>query len=302
MAVEVTDEQLEQYIDIINSLSHKAGTTMYRYFTELGWYGQRDAAAMAMVDAMMLIVEQYGDAIAAAQAAWIEQMYLAGGNTTAAQIVQGAAFEALAEARKPQRSMYVGYVDTLARRDWSTPAMREATGREAAAQIAADAKRRGADIIEDVVTRTNADERILDKSVEGLMVCWVPHSAFPCGFCTMLASNPWRVARQSVLRQYKEHIHSNCSCVQVFKPADATVDGVDHKEYLKRVEAVRFPVRTADGTIVPQYLPDTGKANPAYWREVRNAINRNNYKETEVRDHIRELHREQYRRTHEDSD
>ena len=304
-----TEDELKRFSKAIDTLSKDAESKVWQVFNRLGFYGDKEVAEAVLVDAMCLVIDQYGDSIGTAIAEWIEAEYVGpDGIDPKALVVHDAAMEALAAASPTGKPKVASYVRQAMRFSGDSKAARAAAGRQAAAYAASEAKRRGYDVIDRTITRADATAKQLGMSPLGLQVIWKPQSATPCAFCTMLASNSWRVASKATLGQYKEHIHPHCSCVLVFKPPEAAVGGITPKKYLERMNSVIETdangteyVMTSDGRRINHYRAD-GKVSDGYWDEVTNALRRKDYQNPEVRDLLQEQHREQYRRTHEQDD
>lgn len=299
MAVHISESELDAYFKVIEGLSERAGGAVFEFFNALDW-GSPEIAEAALIDAMAAVIEYYGNGVASAGAGWIQQTFGKIGDETAMQIVANAAAEALQVAARVDTAWLARGVSAQMPNVLANNETRTMAARVVASKASAEAKRRGYTILNDTISRADATSEQLRGSPLGLMVMWVPRSAHPCGWCTMLASNSWRVARGAVLEDYKEHIHENCSCQQVFKPADVTIGGVRPKYYKGMVDAVRHPVTDGAGNVIPQYID--GRANPRYWHEVRNAINRANYNDpsTGVGDRVRAQHREEYAAHHDE--
>lgn len=63
---------------------------------------------------------------------------------------------------------------------------------------------------------------------DGAQWAWIP-SGDSCAFCRMLASNGWRDASKSAMKNgHAQHIHSNCDCIYAIRfDETSTVEGYD---------------------------------------------------------------------------
>lgn len=298
-------EEMQRFVEAIDSLMADTESAVYRYFMRFGPLLPGDAREAALIDAMMMLVEKYGDAVAWLTVDWLDLAYVPRAeDRPSMKMLHDAATEALATATAPDRELMAEAIRKACRFVGTSKGARAAAGKQAAAYAAAEAKRRGYTLIDRTIALADADARQLGMSPLGLQVIWQPRGAHTCAFCTMVASNGWRVASKDVLSEYIGHVHDNCHCTLIFKPADAAVGGVTPKKYLDRLYSVietdedgKEYVTTADGRRIPHYRID-GKVSSGYWEEVTLALRRKDYAEPEEHARILAQQRAQYARTH----
>ena len=279
----ISGRKLERYFARIAALENAADSAIYRFCLSQD-FPTFEEAAEALSEAAAAVVESYGDAIGTAGGAWIQQTLSLAGDATGAELVQAAALEALAhrpaETLPPELAEALSDVaPVLVSAD---DAARDIAAKKAARATLAHARKRGAQILTDTVTRADATAEQLGREPLGLLVAWVPGSPHPCGFCTLLASNGWRQARKGTLEAYRDHIHPGCRCQQVFRPESVAVGGYSPKKWAGVVDSVRAEATTRGGKVD--------------WAEAARAIDRKNYAIPEVGDEIRRSHREDYAR------
>jgi hypothetical protein len=298
-------EEMQRFVEAIDSLMADTESAVYKYFMRYGPLLPGDAREAALIDAMMMLVEKYGDAVAWLTVDWLDLAYVPRAkDRPSMKMLHDAATEALATAAAPDRELMAEAIRKACRFVGTSKGARAAAGKQAAAYAAAEAKRRGYTLVDRTIALADADARQRGLSPLGLQVIWQPRGAHTCAFCTMLASNSWRVASRETLGEYRDHIHPNRHCTLIFKPADAAVGGITPQKYLDRLNSVvevdadgEEYVTTSDGRRIPHYRAD-GKVSSGYWEEVTLALRRKDYAEPEEHARILAQQRAQYARTH----
>lgn len=73
------------------------------------------------------------------------------------------------------------------------------------------------------VKRAGADTTMKNAIRDGAEFAWIPHGD-TCAYCIALASNGWRTASESQLKNgHAEHIHSNCDCMYAVRHNKDTI-------------------------------------------------------------------------------
>lgn len=295
-SVTVSPLRLERYMARLVTLEDATENDVVRY---LEMFSSFEAAAQDLEQAILAVMNTSADAFATSQVAWILELERATGYRTAYELslLESATYEIMAQsnfkalppavaARMEEfRPKYLAAFDEEDAAAGAREARRtaaKAAARRVGRAAAAEAKRRGSEILTEAVARADATAQQLGRDPWGLLVAWIPGDAHPCGFCTLLASNGWRMARKGTLQAYKDHIHEGCRCQQIFRPENVAIGGYSPKKWAGLVDDVRAEARKPSGEID--------------WAEAARAIDRKNYAIPDVGDEIRARHRADYAR------
>ena len=203
----------------------RAAEDAMAYFDSLPWDTDPDLARSLMRARVAELVDAYGIADGEVSAIWYDElMAMQGATVPAAEVAQGM----------PARMVAADVDDAIGR------ALTRDTTRQAVGDVTArHVKRCGLE-----TTRANA---VRDRA----MWAWVCIGD-SCPFCRTLGSQGWVHASKAVRAgQHAEHVHANCDCQFVVKPAGAVleVEGYDPDALLDEyTDAQKRAIAESGGT------------------------------------------------------